>query len=243
VRHLPGTTDLATGFGRRSVWFGFVDYGNALMAFQLAWYFVLALFVGMLWLLMSDWTYRAPAAIALAVLASFCCVQGLLLWPVGVLCLAWPKDRRRSWLISWIAAAIVATGIYFIGYTANPTNAGNLFPPNILGGQSISGISLTYPFTHVGTTITMGVAELGVPFPAFRQLAGVVVLIAAGFVVVRAVQRRDLLPVALITFAVLFDAVILVGRLHFGYAGVTASRYSMPGLVMLLGSLCTPGST
>ena len=75
-------------------------------------YWVLASFVGMLWLLMSDWTYRVPAAIVLAVLASFCCVQGLLLWPVGLLCLAWPKDRQRSWLGWWLAAAIVATGAY-----------------------------------------------------------------------------------------------------------------------------------
>jgi hypothetical protein len=65
-------------------------------------------------------------------------------------------------------------------------------------------------------------------------LAGAVILLAAVWVVVRSVQRRELFPLALITFAVLFDAVILLGRLQFGYNGVTASRYSMPGLVMLL---------
>jgi hypothetical protein len=212
------------------VWFGFVDYGNALMAFQFAWYLVLALFVGMLWLLMGSWAYRIPAAMALAVIASFCVAQGLILWPVGLLCLLWTKAR----IAPWIAAAIATVVVYFIGYSSNPTNAGNLFPANIFGAQSIAGISWTYPFAHLGTTITLSVAELGVPFPQFRQLAGVVILVAAAYVVVRAVQRRELLPVALITFAVLFDALVLVGRLHFGYNGVTASRYSMPGLVMLL---------
>lgn len=213
------------------VWFGFVDYGNALMAFQFAWYLALALFVGMLWLLMGHWAYRVPAAMALAVLASFCCAQGLVLWPVGLLCLLWTKDR----IAPWIVAAIVTAGVYFIGYSSNPTNAGNLFPANLLGTQSIAGINLTYPFAHLWTTITLSVAELGVPFPPFRQLAGTVILLAAAYVVVRAVQRRELFPITLIAFAALFDALVLVGRLHFGYAGVTASRYSMPGLVMILG--------
>ena len=213
------------------VWFGFVDYGNALMAFQFAWYLVLALFVGMLWLLMGRWPYRVPAAIALAVLASFCCAQGLVLWPVGLLCLRWTKARG----VTWIAAAIATIVVYFIGYSSNPTNAGNLFPANIFGAQSIAGIQWYYPFAHLGTTVTLSVAELGVPFPFFRQLAGVVILLAAVYVVVRAVQRRELFPITLIVFAALFDALVLVGRLHFGYEGVTASRYSMPGLVMLLG--------
>ena len=212
------------------VWFGFVDYGNALMAFQLAWYLILALFIGMLWLLTGRWKYRVPVALALAVLASFCSAQGLVLWPVGLLCVRWTKGRSAP----WIAAALATIGVYFIGYSSSPTNAGNLFPPNILGPESVARISLTYPFAHLGTTVALGVAELGVPFPPFRQLAGVVILLAAAYVLVRSIQRRELFPIALITFAVLFDAVILLGRLHFGYNGVTASRYSMPGLVMLL---------
>jgi hypothetical protein len=213
------------------VWFGFVDYGNALLAFQLAWYLVLGLFVGMLWLLIGNWAYRVPAAMALAVLASFCSVQGLLLWPVGLLCLRWTKVRSAP----WIAAAIATTAVYFIGYSSKLTNAGNLFPANLLGAQSIGGISWRYPLVHLGTTIELSVAELGVPFPAFRQLAGVIILLAAAYVVVRGIQRRELFPIALIAFAALFDALVLLGRLHFGYEGVTASRYSMPGLVMLLG--------
>ena len=75
------------------VWFSIVDYGNALTAFQLAWYLVLACFVGMLCLLMGRSRYRVPAAIALAVLASFSSLQGLLLWPIGLLCLRWNKVR------------------------------------------------------------------------------------------------------------------------------------------------------
>ena len=73
------------------------------------------------------------------------------------------------------------------------------------------------------------------PFPPFRQLAGVVIFLTVAYAVVRAVQRRELFPITLIAFAALFDALVLLGRLRFGYGGVTASRYSMPGLVMLLG--------
>jgi hypothetical protein len=211
------------------VWFSFVDYGNALMAILLSWYMVLAFFVGMLWLLMGGWKYRLPLAIALAVLASFCVTPGLVLWPVGLLCLLWKRER----VVAWIVAAVATVVVYFIGYSSGSVNAGNLFPPNLLG-QSAASLSPTYPFTHIGSTISLGLAELGLPFPPFRQAAGAVTLVVAAFVLVRAFQRRELFPVALIAFSVLFDALILVGRLHFGYIGVTSSRYSMPGLIMLL---------
>jgi hypothetical protein len=144
-------------------------------------------------------------------------------------------DRRARVVVPWIIGALASTVVYFIGYSNSPTNAGNLFPPNLLGPQSATGFSLSYPFAHLGSTISLGIAELGVPFPPFRQLAGTLTLVAGAYVVVRAVQRRELFPVALIAFAVLFDALVLLGRLHFGYSGVTQSRYSMPGLVMLLG--------
>ena len=214
------------------VWFSFVDYGNALFAILLSWYMVLALFFGMLWLLMGGWKYRLPTAIVLAVVASYCVTPGLALWPVGLLCLLW-KREKREWVVVWLVATAVAVVVYFIGYSTGSVNAGNLFPPNLLG-QSAASISLTYPFAHLGSTISLSVAELGLPFPPFRQLAGAATLVLAAFVMVRAIQRRELFPVALIAFAVIFDAIILVGRLHFGYAGVTESRYSMPGLIMLL---------
>jgi hypothetical protein len=211
------------------VWFSFVQYGDTLFAILLSWYMVLALFIGMLWLLMGGWKYRQPTAIALAVVASFCVTPGLVLWPVGLLCLLLKRDS----VVAWVVAAVATVGLYFIGYSTGSVNAGNLFPANLLG-QSAASISVTYPFAHLGSTISLSLAEIGLPFPPFRQLAGAITLVVAAIVLVRAVQRRELLPVALITFACLFDAIILAGRLHFGYLGVTGSRYSMPGLIMLL---------
>ena len=68
------------------------------------------------------------------------------------------------------------------------------------------------------------------------QLLGLGLLVAACFVIVQSIrerrnQRRIPLPLALITFALLFDMLIVIGRAGGGYHG--QSEYVMPQLVLL----------
>ena len=63
-------------------------------------------------------------AIALAVVASYSSIQGLLLWPMGLFCLLWPlwharsKYTRRQYVEvwAWLVAAAITTAIYFWNY-------------------------------------------------------------------------------------------------------------------------------
>ena len=48
----------------------------------------------------------------LAVIGSYSSLQGLLIWPVGLL-LLYQRNRSRRMLLTWLACAVVAVGVYF----------------------------------------------------------------------------------------------------------------------------------
>ena len=87
------------------VWFSLADWQNALWGFQLAWYLILGALMLMLLLLLNRSPDRSGpgrfvGAVVVAVVASYSSAQGLLLWPVGLICLAWawrgPGRSRRA---------------------------------------------------------------------------------------------------------------------------------------------------
>ena len=94
--------------------------GNTLWGFQMAWYMVLlGLAVAMFLLDRASLTWLVLAgAMAAAVVGSFSSLQGLLIWPTGLVLL---YLRRRSWRIMavWIVSAIVTGAIYLYHYHAN----------------------------------------------------------------------------------------------------------------------------
>ena len=113
------------------VWLSLADFGNALWAYQLAWYLVLFFLISMMWSLLV--LRRTSITFALACLAAvagwYSSLQGLLLWPIGLLCLWWTlRERRHDWrdrasveIIVWLLLGAVTTGIYFLGYVSSRT--------------------------------------------------------------------------------------------------------------------------
>ena len=96
--------------------FSFVQYGNTIWGFQLAWYMVLLCVSATLLLLdriVLTWVALA-GALAVAVIGSFSSLQGLLIWPMGLVLLYF---RRRSLLQfgAWIGFAFAAVFVYFDG--------------------------------------------------------------------------------------------------------------------------------
>ena len=99
------------------VMLSFAQWQNTLWGFQMAWYLVLvsvALSVALL-----DWPRLAwpifVGAVLVAVVASYSSLQGLLIWPVGLVLLY--HRRRPTWaFVSWIVAAVVTTALYFHNY-------------------------------------------------------------------------------------------------------------------------------
>jgi hypothetical protein len=247
-RSLSVISVLVTGL----VWFSLLDYFNALWGFQFAWYLIILCFVGMLYFLLRD--NRGVAAIAsamaLAVIASYSSIQGLLLWVIGLLCLLWPFWHTRGRytrkqcveLISWLVVAATTTVFYFrdyapeLGKVAVGHGSGypRLEPP-------------TWALSHPGRLLQFFVVDVGNVFPqtglVLHELIGTALTIVSVLVIVQSfrLQRRSErlpLPIALISFGLLWDAACATGRLSFGLRFAVLDVYTMPNLVVVLGIVC-----
>jgi hypothetical protein len=96
-----------------------VQHQNTLWGFQFAWYLVL--FALAVTLVILDrptltWWFLASAMVA-AVVASYSSLQGLLVWPAGLLVL-YLRRRPTSYYAVWTGTAITTTAVYFYNYSA-----------------------------------------------------------------------------------------------------------------------------
>lgn len=220
------------------VWFSLADVQNALWGFQVAWYLVLFCFIAVLYLLLVSGLPRAVALIltvAAAVVASYSSDQGLLLWPVGLLVLLWgtPWTRRTyAEAAVWVLATL--TTIWFYLWRFNLDDSIGL-----CGRKCTLGFEIHHPWQVVSYTLRLVGSVVPTKTSADTvayELLGLGLLVAACFVIVQSIrerrnQRRIPLPLALITFALLFDVLIVIGRSGGGYHG--QSEYVMPQLVLL----------
>ena len=240
LRPVTVVSVLSTGL----IWFSLADYFNAVWAFQFAWYLIVFLFVSMLYLVIREKhkTFVLGVATVAAIAASYSSVQGLLLWPVGLMCLWWPLWRkpetrtRRAYteLALWTLIGAITAAVYFWRYapkSIGQVGAVDVQPPSW---------ALKHPFglarfllVDIGNVIpSSGTDVVG------HEILGVLLCIMAGVVVVKCGRdRRNVqcpLPVALIAFAILFDLTVSTGRLSLGLAYAFKSRYTMPNLLLLV---------
>ena len=203
---------------------GLVQWENILWAFQLAWMLVLFLCVAAL-AAIEWWRGRWPGLavpVALALLASYSSLQGLLIWPVG-LYYGWAVGWSRTRAAAWSAVAVGATAVYWwhFGPVGTPSR-----PLLFLQEPSIAA-------RFVGLL-------LGDVFGFHHLLLGGLTLLTAllvGSVVVadRRLRRTLRLPLALMGMALGFDFLVTVGRLPLGLAAAGASRYATYNLCLLAG--------
>jgi hypothetical protein len=227
--------------------FTWAQFENALWGFQIAWYVVMICLAGTLAVLDREQLNGPALAIgaAIAVIGSMSSLQGLLIWPAAIVILLY---RRRSLkiLATWVAAAAATVGLYYYHFNSSQ-----------LGYTPIN------PFLHPAFEIKLfffslgNVAgrPLGIPFifspnhnhpvlgPANPWIIafGVAIFITAVAVVTRtgfrgAKDKPEALGVSLILFAFGFDGLTAIGRGLYGYAGVSASRYTTFTMLALVGS-------
>jgi len=234
------------------VWFSLEAWYNALWGFQLAWYLTLFCLMALLYLLLERPSRLAFAfGLAAAVVGSFSFLWGLVLWPVGALCIAWllpTRPRlciRSKRLLLWLGAMVCTTVAALWGYNFQPLGC-------LVGGKfqfSCSGSTLTFALHHPAQTAEYVLLELGNVIPNSNATIiwlsgalGAVLLLLAVFVVIESVRNRhdahNCLPVALIVFGLLFDLLTAVARVEFltggSTGGANSSTYTMPNLVILL---------
>ena len=88
--------------------------GDTLFGFQIGWYLIMATLSVVLFLLDRPVLTRIAFCLAVVagVVASFSSLQGLFVWPVGLVLLL-QRARTRSYALSWIAAGVATTALYF----------------------------------------------------------------------------------------------------------------------------------
>jgi hypothetical protein len=232
------------------VWFSLEDWGNALWAFQIAWYVILFCLMVMLRLLLvaKHRTLAFTMALLAAVTASFSFLQGLTLWPVGLVCLLWtrPLDlrtwarRERAEVVVWLGAAVATSVGALWGYKFQTLGCN-------VGGSlhfSCSGSVSSFALHHPITTLEFVLVEIGEVIPNGQAHAlwvngvlGAALLGVAAYVVVRSLRqrhRRGYLPTTLIIFGLLFDLFVAVARAPFLTALAPQSIYTMPNIIILI---------
>jgi hypothetical protein len=212
----------------------FCQYGNLLWGFQMAWYLVLLSMAAAFYLvdrINLTWLAFVGALIA-AIIGSFSSLQGLLIWPAGLVLL---YHRRRAWkyVAPWLVVGAGAIALYVhnfnSGVAAGPHNAVFI---NLLGTAKF------YTFA-IGDT-------LGISFQ-LRQAGNnwillfglLIILLAVLVVVVYGIRRQEAsgspVGVALICMGLLFAATVTEGRVIFGYWAASASRYTTMDLLVPVG--------
>lgn len=231
------------------IWFSLADVQLALFAWQLSLYLPVFFFVVMVFAFIapstSRWLWFAVAVVA-ALAGSLSFFQGVILWPLGAICILWcqPWARRaRIEIAVWIGAALVTVAPYLWGYNFNNNGCQAAISVRC---SSVVGLqhpvrAFRYFIILIGNVIPGG--YLGAPLRSFDsfELVGLVVFVTAAFIVIqswryRASRERIPLPLLFIVFSLLVDGTIALGRSGLSYAdAVNNNRYIISNLVLLTG--------
>ncbi len=214
----------------------FVQYQDTLWGFQLAWYLALFALAVAVYLLDRPKLSRpiTVIAIAVAVIGSFSSLQGLLIWPAGLLLLYQRGRSKTSFL--WLAFGVITGAVYF-------------YDLNLRHGDS------TYAFVHPAMAVEyflLAIGDvLGVQVSPHLE-ATTDALMALGFVIVILAcwclfnygRRRDEVtgsPVGacLILYGLLFAGLMTVGRADGGLSVAATSRYTTYDLLIPVGCYLT----
>ena len=222
------------------------QWQNALWGFQMAWYLILLLLAVSMALLdrpelaaRPDWPRSAwptfVVAVLVAVVCSYCSVQGLIIWPVGLVLLyhrRWPRWA----VVGWIIAAAVTVALYFHSFATT-----RVFNPS-------------YVLSHVPHAIAVFLFALGDVVGVQERLHdppnvgvmvfGIAIFVLAVVVLLRWGIRRDdrsgaPLGIALIVFGLLFDALVTQGRYWLNYYAASMSHYTTYDVLVLAGIYLT----
>ncbi len=247
ARYLRGLSPVPT-LVVGAIWFSLADVANALDGTQIYWLIAVFFVVATLAALLLPQKHRTAwlvLAAVLAVAASLTALPGFVVWPVGLLCLAWisPWTRRTVCeCLSWVGAAIVTTAVYLPGYH----QSGCIAPAGECSASFFVHhpvLSFRFLLVMMGNVVPGGYwSEIFSHGSVVRYEAlGLVLLVAAIYVAVQSVRRRGHgeqmpLPLAMITFGFLWDIMTTIGRSSYDLStAVSNNRFVLPNLLLLTG--------
>jgi hypothetical protein len=225
------------------VMLSFVQAGNTLWGFQLAWFLVMLAIAAAVFLIdrptLTGLTLLA--AIVAAVVGSFSSLQGLLIWPVGLV-LLWHRRRAKAFWCAWGASAVITGALYFSGFDFGLAHSDKSY----LVSNPLAGVR-TFFFV-IGDVFGGKIADNnGALIPNAPQASVTVVIllgivlfaIAAWVIIVYGVRRDDVsgrpVGVAMVIFGILYVLTIVYGRTSASQTSGDASRYTTFTLLIVAG--------
>ena len=210
------------------------QWENMLWGFQLAWFLVILSFAATIFFLDRP-ALTLPvfgAALLLAIVGSYSSLQGLLIWPAGLILLYF-RQRRPAFLVGWVVIGAVTTFWYFHNF------------PNMLAGESRHYalhhlvVSLRFFLFEIGDVVGLNPGPGAQANGAVLTLGAVIFVAAIATLIVHGVRRPRSgggpIGIALIIFGLLFAVVVTLGRVIQGYHGAGQSRYVTYNLLIPIG--------
>lgn len=175
----------------------------------------------------SHWIWTG-AAIALALAATFCMANGLLVWPV-MMGVALLSGAGRMVLLSISVAAVAAGTVYLTGYATPAHHA----PP--LASLQQPDQLLMYLVTYLGNPLQ----SLGAPVARTLGAASLAFAVVTGIQLGREKKppQTQIALVAIVSFVILSGSMTAVGRLGFGVDQAWVGRYATPAMIYWLAIL------
>jgi len=214
------------------------QYQNTLWAFQIAWFMALLAIVSATVLLgkANISVSRLICAAVIGVVGSFSLIQGLLVWPAGLIILM-AKGRSNKARVIWCAIAIVVMAGYFSDLDFGATGSAPL-------SYIVADLSGVFQGVLVAAGSVIPNTSSGISAISSSIITEIVggILLAAGVGVVATwiVQRRPQGPkafcVALIVTSILFDLMLIPSRLAVDTYYGTTSRYDTFMWPLLVGT-------
>jgi hypothetical protein len=215
-----------------------VQAENILWGFQLAWYLVLVLLAGVIFILDRPSLSKVGSigAVILAVIGSYSSVQGLFIWIAGLLLLFY---RRRPTPLTavWVTAGTLTTALYFYKLDMQ---AG---VPSYLTAIHLPREAVRFYFESIGDVLGVPLRSYGVGADLVTGV-GIMIVALALFALWfghrdREAQSAAPVGMALIVFGLLFALSTTWGRTYGGLAAASASRYTTYDLLILVGAYLT----
>jgi len=218
--------------------FSVVQYGNTLWGFQMAWFLVLvslAAAVALVDRINLTWLSMVGAVLA-AVVGSFSSLQGLLIWPAGLV-LLYHRRRPLPFVVAWLVAGSASLALYLYHFDAN-------------AGAPYHAYLWRYPIQAVKFYLFAVGDVVGVPQKfqgpgnnAVLLLGAVILALAVYTLLLYGIRRNrsggSPIGVALICVGLLFVATVTAGRIIFGYSAASQSRYTTYDLLIPIGIFLT----
>ncbi len=210
-----------------------VQYVQMLWGFQLAWYMVyfslaLSLFLldrpRLTWIALS-------IALVVATVGSYSSIQGLLIWPIGLL-LMYQRNRSPRMSVIWLGCGVIVGIVYFY---------------NLSLQQGASFYALTHPivaakfyFLLLGDVFGFGVPPTPNAGTYAIMALGVVIFLVACWVIIAFGSHRDEtsgapLGVAITAYGLLFALLATSERASEGLDSAGSSHYTTFTLLVIVG--------